>query len=61
MDEQQLILVAETGNDQDAQAAMDVLREHYDPTYTWCADCDYMVVREKDCCNNKMRNESTSN
>lgn len=54
MNEEQLILVAETGNDDDAKNAMAVLRSEYDPTYMWCADCDYLVVKEKDCCHNKL-------
>ena len=36
-----------------ANEAMAILRKDYDPTYVWCADCDYLVVKEKDCCNNK--------
>lgn len=54
MNEQHLILLAETGNDDDAQSAMDILRSEYDPTYMWCAECDYLVVKEKDCCLNKI-------
>jgi hypothetical protein len=57
MDEQQLILIAETGNNQDAQNAMDVLRSTYDPSYTWCSECDYIVVKEKDCCLNNPYDE----
>ena len=53
MNEQQLILLAETGNDDEANEAMAILRKDYDPTYMWCADCDYLVVKEKDCCMNK--------
>ena len=57
MDEQQLILIAETGNDDEANEAMAILRKDYDPTYKWCADCDYLVVKEKDCCMNKMNEQ----
>jgi hypothetical protein len=54
MDEQELILLAETSNDDEANEAMAILRKYYDPTYMWCADCDYIVVKEKDCCLNKI-------
>jgi hypothetical protein len=53
MNEQQLI-----SHDEKANEAMAILRKDYDPTYMWCADCDYLVVKEKDCCNNKTRNEN---
>lgn len=60
MNEQELISIAETGNNEEANEAMAVLRKDYDPTYVWCADCDYLVVKEKDCCNNKTRNENNT-
>lgn len=57
MDEQQLILLAESGNDDEANEAMAILRSDYDPTYMWCADCDYIVVKEKNWCNNKLNKQ----
>lgn len=55
MNEQELILLAETGSDDEANEAMAILRKDYDPTYMWCADCDYLVVKETDCCMNKTK------
>lgn len=52
INEQELISLAETGNDKEANEAMAILRNEYDPSYVWCADCDYIVVKEIDCCNN---------
>jgi len=41
------------GNDEDANAAMDELRQ-LNPTYHWCPDWDYMAIcdkdKEYDCC-----------
>ena len=35
-----------------AKRAMIELRERFDDSYIWCADCDGLVVKEKDCCMN---------
>ena len=35
-----------------ANEAMKILKEKYDNTYFFCGDCDYLVVKEKDCCLN---------
>ena len=48
--ELELIRIAECGGDEEATAAMIELRERFDPTYIWCADCDYIVVKFNDCC-----------
>ena len=45
-----LINKAQCGDDKTANDAMKELREKYDATYGWCSDCDYAVVKEKDCC-----------
>jgi hypothetical protein len=48
--EDQLIVIAETSNDHDeANAAMNELRERFDPNYVWCPDLDYAVVKMEDC------------
>lgn len=54
MNEQQLILLAETGTDDEAREALSLLRQYYDSTYMMCSDCDYLVVKEKDCCMNRI-------
>jgi hypothetical protein len=48
-----LIQTAEQGSDTESKAAMKELRERFDPTYFWCADCDYLVCKLKDCCQNR--------
>jgi hypothetical protein len=40
-------------SDEVANSAMKELRKNFDPTYMWCADCDGLVVKEKDCCMNR--------
>lgn len=52
-----LIRKAESDNDEVANEAMRVLRASYDSTYGWCADCDYLVCKEKDCCLNQHPSE----
>jgi hypothetical protein len=51
--EEELIFIAQQDTD-DAMAndAMRELRERFDKTYIWCADCDGLVCKEKDCCLN---------
>ena len=50
--EDQLIVIAETSNDVDAaNAAMNELRERFDPNYVWCPDLDYAVVKMGECPN----------
>lgn len=53
--EEELILTAQEHPDDDvANAAMKELRERFDETYIWCEDCDGLVVKEKDCCINRL-------
>jgi hypothetical protein len=59
--EQELIESAEKGNDLESKYAMALLREKYDMTYGWCANCDGVVVKEKDCCLNRIDNEPKTN
>lgn len=42
-------------DDKVANRAMKILRKRYDKTYIWCADCDYLVTKEKDCCLNRIK------
>ena len=37
-----------------ASRAMELLRTKYDKTYGWCWDCDGLVIRQKDCCLNRI-------
>ncbi len=39
-----------------ANKAMAELRERFDSTYFWCTDCDGLVVKDKDCCLNRLEN-----
>lgn len=48
--EEELIRIAQCGNDDDATNAMIELREHFDSTYVWCSECDYAVVKFSNCC-----------
>jgi hypothetical protein len=47
--EDQLIVIAEGPSDEEADKAMKELRERFDPTYTWCPDLDYAVVKLDEC------------
>lgn len=51
--ESELIVIAEGSCDSESNEAMKELRERFDSTYGWCADCDYLVCKEKDCCQNR--------
>lgn len=52
-EETELIIIAEQHPDDKVSAnAMKELRERFDKTYGWCADCDGLVCKEKDCCMN---------
>lgn len=50
--EEMLIHIAEYWCDDRANRAMKILRERYDKSYFWCADCDFLVT--KNCCNEKL-------
>ena len=52
-----LIKKAESNDDKVANKAMKILRAYFDSTYGWCADCDYLVCKEKDCCLNQPPSE----
>lgn len=41
-----------------ANAAMKELRERFDPTYFFCVDCDGIATSEKDCCMNRIIDNS---
>lgn len=52
--EKELINIAEGSTcDKRASKAMQELRKRFDSTYKWCNDCDGLVVKEKDCCQNR--------
>jgi hypothetical protein len=59
--EQELIRIAETGTDFESELAMYLLRKNYDSTYGWCNDCDFLVCKKRDCCLNKIDNETETN
>lgn len=48
--EEKLIEIAQCDNDVRANRAMKILRDRYDQNYGWCEDCDFLVVKETDCC-----------
>lgn len=48
--ENKLIKIAELDSTYRSSKAMNILRNYFDSTYKWCQDCDFMVVKEKDCC-----------
>lgn len=53
--EEELISLAEAHpDDVVANKAMRELRERFDETYMFCADCDGLVCKEKDCCWNSL-------
>lgn len=54
MSEMELVHIAESGDDKTSSLAMKLLREKFDKTYGWCSDCDFLVVKEKDCCLNRI-------
>ncbi len=54
---QELIEIAESNDDTKADAAMKELRERFDKTYFWCADCDYLVTTQINCCMNRENKE----
>lgn len=51
--EEELIKIAQWDESNElANLAMQKLRDNYDPTYFFCEDCDCLVCKSKDCCNN---------
>lgn len=53
--ENRLIIIAERNpDDKVSSEAMKELRERFDKSYGWCDDCDGLVVKEKDCCINRI-------
>lgn len=52
--EEMLIKIAESECDNKANRAMKILRERYDKSYFWCADCDFLVTKKENCCNEKL-------
>lgn len=60
--ELQLIHLAEMHpEDSIANSAMKEIRERFHSSYMWCSDCDGRVVKEKDCCINKLSNNEIPN
>jgi hypothetical protein len=52
--EQELIKIAQTSsNDAEANLAMKELRERFSPSYGWCADCDFLVIKAENCCHTR--------
>ena len=47
--EDELIELAEGSNNEIADAAMKELRTRFDPSYVWCPELDYAVVKEDEC------------
>jgi hypothetical protein len=47
--EDELIELAENQNNEIADAAMAELRRRFDPSYGWCAELDYAVVKREEC------------
>ncbi len=61
-EEKKLINTAQhSQNDTEAFNAMAELRKRFDESYGWCSDCDYLVVKESECCMNRNDNEETEN
>lgn len=58
-EEKQLITIAQHGNDEDANKAITKLREEFDQSYGYCLDCDYLVVKDSECCMNVNKDEET--
>lgn len=56
--EMDLIKIAEQGDDKEATEAMILLRTLYDPTYIWCSECDYIVIKAGDCCLEQRENNN---
>ena len=57
MTEAELIQTAEQHEDDIvANEAMRLLREKYDSTHFWCDDCDFLVVKQSECCLNRINN-----
>ena len=55
MNKDELIRLAEAHIDYSvANKAMKELRDRFDKTYIWCLDCDGQVVKENDCCINRL-------
>jgi len=60
MSEENLILIAQHSGDKAANTAMKELRKRFDKTYGWCEDCDGLVIKEKDCCMNRINTETSN-
>ena len=55
--EQELIEIAQDAElEADASAAMKELRERFSSDYTWCEDCDGLVVKFSECCLTRIAN-----
>lgn len=55
MTEEQLVYTAERDSSETrANQAMALLRQRHHSSYGWCWDCDGLVIREKDCCLNRV-------
>lgn len=53
--ENELMQLAQDHPDNEiTELAMAKLRDRFDKTYIWCVDCDGLVVKEKDCCLNRV-------
>lgn len=54
MTEEQLIYTAERDSSESrANQAMKLLRSKHHKSYSWCLDCDGLVIKEADCCLNR--------
>ena len=47
-------IAQEVGSQKIAREAMQALRNEFDKTYGWCEDCDGLVIKEADCCLNRL-------
>ena len=58
--EKELVDIATWDQDDNiANKAMKLLRSKFDKTYIWCEDCDGLVVKERDCCLNRINIKTT--
>ena len=57
--ELELINDAQNGSDEVSKEAIKELKERFDITYHFCADCDFAVTTESNCClNREVNNEN---
>lgn len=45
-----LLILAEIGDHEESNRAMEILRKRYDSTYFWCKNCEGLVTTKSECC-----------